>query len=361
IVESGSYLLNRFSGSANIQLNNSTLPNIEINSGATYTLLDNFRTDGNFTLTSGTVNTNGQTAFLGNGNDVISISGTYIVGPDGIVELGNGATLIVNSGGEIQVVGTASNIATVRSAGTGDYNFTVDGTIQAQHYVFSGMGNNGIFINSGGVIDATNNFSNGTFLNGDFGGTLLRVENTQDFTGANSIDNVSFPNDPGGGAFNVTKSIAVSGTLEFTNSGGSFQGEDFDNDPANLINWIGSAVIVWDGSVDSDWFDPNNWTPAQVPTITDNALISDATPSPIISSQGAVVNDLEIDSDGFLSINTADAGVDLNINGELTLDGVLIMSSANDRLEIGGNWSRGGTGKCHCASDTGCKYTSATS
>ena len=64
-----------------------------------------------------------------------------------------------------------------------DIIFTVDGTIHASNYLFEWMDDNGIFVSSTGTIDGTNNFSDGTFTNGEAGRTLLKIENTQDFTG----------------------------------------------------------------------------------------------------------------------------------------------------------------------------------
>ena len=341
---SGTYVLNRVAGSANISMNGSTLQSLVINSGATYTMLDDMILNGNFTLTSGEFDGNGNSVTLGNGADVVSISGTYRVGNGGTLALGNGTALTVNPTGTIYVVGSVGNVATVTRRDGGRYDFSVDGTIHANNYLFEWMDNAGIFVTSSGTIDATDNFSNGTFTNGDGGQTLFRVENTQDLAGAGRIENVSFPSNPGGGAFNVTKSTSSSGSIEFFNATGAFAGESFDNDPNNLIDWTGPVTLVWNGSVNSNWYNANNWTPNQVPTAIDNAEIAASGASPEISSNGAVVNNLTINSSAVLSINTADGGVDLDISGELTINGILSMNSVNDRLEVDGNWTRGGSG-----------------
>ncbi len=340
---SGTFVLNRPVGVANISMNGSTIQNLTINSGAVYTMLDDMILNGNFTLTAGEFNGSGNSVTLGNGADVVSISGIYRVGSGGTLALGNGTALTVNPTGTIYVVGSSGSVANVTRRDGGRYDFNVDGTIHASNYLFEWMDNSGIFVTSLGTIDLTNNFSDGAFTNGEGGQTMLRIENTQDLTGANRIENVAFLVNPGSGAFNVTKSAAGSGSIEFFGASGAFAGEAFDNDPNNLIDWTGPVTLVWDGSESSDWYTANNWTPAQVPTAIDNAEIVSSGTSPVINTNGAVVNNLTVTS-GVLTINTADGGVDLDVAGDLTIDGILAMNSANDRLEVDGNWVRGGSG-----------------
>lgn len=346
-VTSGTYILNRagLGSAANISMNGSTLQNLTINSGAIYTMLDDMILNGNFTLTSGEFDGNGNSVTLGNGADVVAISGVYRVGDGGTLALGNGTALTVNPTGTIYVVGSIGNVASVTRRDGGRYDFSVNGTIHANNYLFEWMDNAGIFVTSLGTIDLTDNFSNGTFTNGEGGQTLLRIENTQDLTGANRIENVAFPANPGGGAFNVTKSASTGGNVEFYNATGVFAGESFDNDPNNLIDWTGPVTLVWNGGAATpNWYDADNWTPDRVPTATDNALIPTGTPTAVIGMNGAVVNNLTIESLASLSINTPDAGVDLDISGELTINGILSMNSSNDRLEVDGNWTKGGSG-----------------
>src|ERR1700720_2280816 len=39
-------------------------------------------------------------------------------------------------------------------------------------------------------------------------------------------------------------------------------------------NTLHSATLTWTGSVSTDWNNPANWTPQQVPTAGDHAIIS---------------------------------------------------------------------------------------
>ncbi len=348
----GTYYLNRTAGSAQIGINGSSLFNLTINSGATYTAADAINLIGDFNLLAGTFNGNGNIVNLGNGNsDVINIQGNYRVGPGGLLGIGDGTTLTVASGGSIEVVGNASSIARVsRNASGNRYNFNVDGNIAARYYLFEYMSSGGINLSSTALIDPVNNFSDGTFTQGANSGQLLRIENNQNFIDPNYIHDVAFPINPGGSAANVTKTGTATGVLEFYNATGLFAGETYDNDPFNIINWTGPIVLTWNGSVSTDWFDSLNWTanfgPPIVPTGNENVFIVPATNQPLIDSLGAITGNLTIQAGAFVILNTpADGGAtDLDINGDLTISGGLQANSANDYITCEGSWTRNITG-----------------
>ncbi|NOZ47269.1 MAG: T9SS type A sorting domain-containing protein [Chlorobi bacterium] len=343
IAQSGTFNLNKSSGSATIQANSSSFNNLTINSGATYTLQDNLSVANNFTLTSGIFDGNGNTVELGNNLDVVSISGTYKIGAGGYLKLGQNVSLTVNSGGVIYVVGSAGNYAYVTNrSGTTRYNFSINGTIHALYYEFDYMNSSGISISSSGTIDGTNNFSYGTFANPISAGTCLKIENTQSFTNASRINDVNFPDNPGGGATNVTKGTAVSGTLEFYNATGSFSGSTFENDPNGLINWTGPVTLTWTGATSSDWNTVGNWSassgPDKVPTGSEDVVIASALNQPEITTTSDTCKSLVINSGAFVSINSSDATSDLVVMGNLEIKGTLSMNSSNDKIEVGGDW-----------------------
>jgi len=349
----GNYVLNSPNSSPlQVGTNGSTLLNLTIDSpgGATYDAQDNISLNGDFNLNAGTFNGNGNTITLGNGTtDIISIIGTYQMGEGGILAIGYGTSLTINAAGNFEAVGTPSNIVTItRNLSGGRYNFTVDGNIAAQYYMFEWMSSNGIYLSGTSAIDATNHFSNGTFTNGANTGQLFRVENTQDFSGANRIENVSFPINPGGSAANVTKNTAGSGTLEFYNSTGAFAGEIYDLDPNNLINWTGPITLTWNGSVSTNWNDAANWTassgPNIVPTGAEDVIIAPAVNQPILTTFGAITANLTINSGATLILNTpADAGAtDLDVNGDLNIIGTLRLNTTADYLTVEGNWTKTG-------------------
>ena len=346
----GTYYLNKPSGTSNLQFNGSTINNLTINSGATYYLQDDLLMNGQFNLIAGTFDGNGNLVKMGNYGEVNEISGLYKIGAGGTLQLPNYGTLKVNSGGEIWVVGDENNAATVTNV-DGRYYFNVEsgGTIRAKYYLFEYMAENGIYIKDGATINANYNFSYGTFTNAANGGTCLRIENTQEFSESNGnpILQVSFPLNPNGGAANVTKTIAVSGVLDFKDYSGEFAGENFDNDPANLINWVSPPYITWTGNIDNDWYKTGNWEvsagPDRIPLISDNVIIPQTTNQPIIDQDGAVAKTLEVQTNATLTLNSAAAtDTTLIVAEDLTFAGRVVMTSGNDTLCVGGNWTNTG-------------------
>ena len=349
----GDYYLNGPAAAKNVSANGSSFRDFTINSpGAVYTALDDISTSRNFLLQDGTFDGNGNTINLGDGNtDVATINGTYRVGPGGTMAVGNYASVTVNTAGTLEIVGSTSSIARVTRRNGGRYNFTVNGSIAARYYSFEFMNNTGIYLSSTATIDATNNFSDGTFTQGPNSGQLFRVENTQTFQGTDSIANVSFPVNPGGSAANVAKMTAVTGDLEFYNATGVFAGESFDNDPSNIIHWTGPIVLTWNGSVSTDWNDSLNWTassgPPIVPTGNEDVIIASALNQPILTTFGQITANLTIESGATVRLGTpADAGeIDLDINGDLTIEngGTLRLTSTGDNLNIEGSWTKQAT------------------
>ena len=350
---SGTYYLNKASGTSNLQLNGSVLYNLTINApNTTYYLQDDLDMHGKFNLIAGTFDANGRTVKMGDYGEVQEISGIYKIQPGGKLLLPNYATLKVNSGGEIYVVGSAFNVATVSNI-TGRYYFNIEngGKIYARNYLFEFMAENGIYIKDGGIIDEDYNFSYGTFTNPVNGGSCLRIENNQNLTEANGhpIVEVSFPYNPGGGAHNVTKRIASAGTVDFKDYSGEFAGEDYDNDPNDLINWVSPPYIMWTGNIDNDWFKIGNWEvtsgPDRIPLITDNVIITQRLNQPIINVGGsAVAKSIDLQDNAILTLNTSSsAGTTLEVAGDVTFTGTITMTTQYDILKVGGNWNNSGT------------------
>ncbi|MCX7986961.1 MAG: hypothetical protein N2662_08485 [Bacteroidales bacterium] len=351
---SGSFILNKVTGTAYIQTNGSVLTNITINSpgGATYVALDNMDLRGNFIIQAGIFNGNGKYISLGDGaTDAVTIQGTYIVGSGGVLALGNGTNLVVNNGGSIQVIGTPTNLAIITHntiAGVGSrYGFTVNGNISAKYALFEYMNALGIYINTTGVIDMNNNFSYCTFDNGLNTGCMLRIENTQRLTGIYRINDVSFPTNPGGSAFNVRKISSAADTIEFYNASGIFAGETYDDDPNDLIIWTGPITLTWIGSVSTNWNDSLNWSasygPPIVPTGNEHVIIAPATNQPIISKAGAKALNLTINNGASLRISTPthNDSIDLQVKGDFYINGQFRLNSTNDIIGVMGNLVKG--------------------
>ncbi len=353
----GLYLLNASSGTPTIGVNGSSIPgNVEINaSGRTYELVDDLALLGSFTLTAGTLDVNGQTLSIGDFEDVVNIFGTLNVSttakPGGTLALGNDTQLVVNPGGSISIVGTPSQIATVTSTGTTDYLFSVTGTggnpgtIAARYYLIEYVNVDGIYINANTTIDATNNFSDGSFQNGFSGGRYLRIENDQDLTGSNRIENIVFDDNPGGGAKNIFKTTSTTGSIELFDYSGGFSGESFDEDPNDLITWLDPPTVTWTGTASTDWFNTANWDSGAIPTSSQDVIIPQTLNEPIIGDNAsvAVARNVTIEVNAVLKIATTDAdAVDLQIAGDLTFEASSSFESSgsDDDIEIGGSWIR---------------------
>jgi hypothetical protein len=349
----GTFYLNNQSGNANIRTNGSVFTNLTINGaiGATFTALDNITVQNNFNLLSGTFNGNGKTINLGDWiNDAVSISGTYMVGSGGILGLGNGTTLTVNSGGSIEVVGSSTSSARVtQNASGGQYSFKVNGNIAAKYALFEYMNTNGINVGDAGTIDITNNFSYSTFTNGANNGVMLWVENTQDLVNPNYLVNVSFALVPGGTSNNVRKLVATNGVIEFYNATGPFSGSFYEQDPYNLIKWTGISTLTWNGSRSTNWRDSLNWTPniglPRVPTDSDNVVIAPAINQPVLTFTGQRAQNLTIRSAATLTFNTSAINdTDLYVNGDVLVNGTLRLNTTNDLISVTDNWIKGATG-----------------
>lgn len=362
---SSTITLNGTAGTYDISMNIANVPaslinNLTINaSGATYNVLDDISIANNFNLLAGTFNGNGNSITLGGvggGAKTVNIQGNFTLGAGGILLLGNAATLSVGSGATLDLVGTAGNPTTVSRNGAGNYSFQVNnGTIAARYTTFEYMNANGIYVTTSASVHATNNFSNCTFTNGTAGGVLLRLEHsTTGFT----ISDISFPTNPGGGAFNVQRTIATSGVIVFDPSTGAFTGESFDNDPSSLLSWPTPITLTWDGSTSTDWYTATNWTPSSggeiIPDATTDVVIVTATNAPSITASGALAKSLTVNS-GTLTINTTDDGTadDLTIAADLVINGGSIVVSANDDIiAIAGGFTRNTGGSFNNGSST---------
>lgn len=100
------------------------------------------------------------------------------------------------------------------------------------------------------------------------------------------------------------------------------------------VTWQNGCVITileyytWTGAVSTDWFDPENWSPKQVPTTDLDAKVPAGCPNyPIITHATLVAGarDLEIFPDAF---------VEISYDGELTVARTLINNNGVNGLTI---------------------------
>ena len=356
------YYLNAPLGATpSIQTNGSSFFGITFDApGATYTMLDDLEIRGNLLLDTNTIlNVSGNTLTLGDGDDVAEVYGILNVSttssPGGTLRMGSGAQLAVKEEGVLSLVGTESQLATVSNHPTngGTYTIRIDGsatqpaTVHAQYYLIEFPSIGGFYITENGLIDTENNFSNGSFNNGFAGGTMLRIENTQDFIEDNLIENISFPSNPGGGATNITKSIATSGSIEIDNYSGAFSGELYDADDNGLITWLIPPIYTWTGLIDNDWFNEQNWDTGLVPDSTSEVYIpqfgAGVLNQPIVSDDDtARMKSLTLENGSFMQVDSDDDnGPDIIVEEAVTINNSvkLEFNGTNDVMQVGGDWN----------------------
>ena len=360
----GCYELCHEAGTCTIKTNGSELNDLIINGGLAsckFVLNDDITVLGNFTLQRGKFDQNGYTATLGNSTDNAVIYGEYNVSPNGVLRIGNMSSFIVKSGGKVNVVGTESKYAMVTN-NTGSYYFTIEsgGEIAANYYSFAYLAKQGLIISDGALIDKVNNFSNGSFNNVVSAGVCLDIRNSQTFDGEGlnfRIENISFPNNPGGGAVNIKKSNA-SGHIVIFNATGMLSGALYENDPFDRVDWTGDVEYVWTaGANNNDWFDERNWsaningepTPSTIPNRETNVVIPYLTSGnikyPIITEGTALAKKLTINQNAKLEINSPEAtAVSLVATSDVIINGNLNMTNETDTIETYGNWVMGNTG-----------------
>ncbi len=366
ITQSGHYELYHNAGESTIQTNGSILNDLTLNGNCNFKLSDDITVYGNFTLQKGTFDQNHHVATLGNSLDNIAIYGTYKVTAGGKLRIGDGTSLVVKAGGVFEALGTASSYAQITN-NSGRYYFTVeaDGRIKADNYNFSYLAKQGIIISDGAIIDGEKNFSNGVFSNVVSGGVCLDIRNSQTMKGTDlegRIRNISFPNNPGGGAVNIRKVESSDGEIEVYNATGLLAGELYENDPHNIITWTGDVEYTWTGRVSNDWWDAGNWIAklngelcaSTIPTADNNVIIPSTSAGsgryPVITHDSAFAKRITIENTAQLTINVADDEPDpircaLYATSDVTINGTLIMTSAIDTLNVRGNWVIGRSGK----------------
>ncbi len=373
INQSGCYELYRPSGTCNITTSGSILNDLIIDgAGCEFVVNDDLTVYGNFTLQSGIFNHNGNVVTLGNSLDNSLIYGHYIVGKGGKLRIGDASSFVVKSGGVFEAVGDNANYAQINNNG-GRYYFTVEGggKILAEYYSFSNLAKQGIIISKDAIIDleTKHNFSNGVFSNVVSAGVCIDIRNNQEFIGDDRIKNVSFPNNPGGGAVNIKKTESTSGNITMYNASGLLSGELYENDPYDLIEWEGDVEYVWTaGANSSDWFDPLNWRaeinkipldpqPGTLPGEENNVIIALTSSNsigtnvyPIITRDSVKVKKLTIDKGANLYIRLESEQPDslrraLIAKSDVIVNGNLYMTSVKDTLQLFGNWVIGTSGR----------------
>lgn len=213
---------------------------------------------GTLTVRAGYMDLNGHYVRC-TGNVTVEDGGKLLVNAGAALEVGQ-TTLDVQSGGLLDVRGTAGNPATVQAwNGATGYRFAFllrsNAVLRAENAVFEYLDAGGLQVQNGATVEEPFTFHGCTFRYGTAGGTLLDLQNSQSFT----IRNAVFPSNAGSGASNVRKTVRL-GRADFVRATGIFAGETYDDDPFNLIDWhsgvlsqvslAGPTVVTKGGSYD---------------------------------------------------------------------------------------------------------------
>lgn len=103
-----------------------------------------------------------------------------------------------------------------------------------------------------------------------------------------------------------------------------------------------NGAKVWNGSVNTDWDNNNNWTPVGRPTAMDCVVIPDTANDPIISGAGynGLGLNMTIHNDAMLTVNSDNAvsitdWVNIDATGELVLDNSASLIQTNNIANTG--------------------------
>lgn len=301
---------------------------------------------------------------------VITVKGGFEIDANATLAFQNQSSVchmnVANSGNPakayLKIVGSNSvNVATITRATTGGQVITVsNATIYARYYVIEYLANSGMDITPSATLDATDNFSNGTFsnINNAVGALYLNLEAA--YSGGPITDVVFNANFTPVIAqqYNVRRELAASniefgGSISGALSGYSFEDDEFTGGPMPIvldasrgkIQWPAITETQWTGLVNSDWNNAGNWS-VGVPTSAIDAVIPNGVPNDPILNVNAECKKLRITS----GILTLDGGFDITSYGDVTIGeatglGKLIVVDPACTITCGGSWARGVNGQ----------------
>jgi hypothetical protein len=173
------------------------------------------------------------------GNITVNSGGTLQVNELGSVALGASRSLTVNNGGALDLNGDIMNQPRITRISSGNYALNVEsgGTIGAVYAIFEHMNTNGVNLKPGAMVDPAKAFHHSTFRNGQSGGRLLTLNNSQAF----AVNYANFPNNTWGGTYNVFKTENA-GVVTFMGFTGLFSGEANEWDPFSRVHWGGETA-----------------------------------------------------------------------------------------------------------------------
>ncbi len=205
---------------------------------------NNVTVNGNLTVQDGHLRISTGHTLTVLGNVTVNNGAILDIESGGTLKLGNNSVLTIDPGGTFEIIGAAQN-AVVNATAPNAYTVVVNGTIKATKYTFSNLGINGVTINSGATIDATNYLQEGTFTYPQNNNTnLLRL--FKEIPG-NTLSSMTFS--MGGSAAsqatikNITTNVAPASlnTLAVSSFSGDLGGPTYESETGYPITWAGET------------------------------------------------------------------------------------------------------------------------
>ncbi|MFC1663481.1 fibronectin type III domain-containing protein, partial [Patescibacteria group bacterium] len=164
------------------------------------------------------------------------------------VKFADGASLTVDDGDALDIIGDASNRTAITRQTAGNYGLTVNGTLDAQYFDVDYINSSGLNISSTAVITE---ITNGSFDNIGSGASASYIT----VSGINSTDsfaNMVFDTNADGADVNVIYNVNADGAninWSFQSASGNKAGEGFDREVNGAnITWSTIFASVNDGS-----------------------------------------------------------------------------------------------------------------
>lgn len=355
--------------------------NQSLTNSRVYTIVDEMNVEEDLIVGNGaTLDLNGSVLTIGNNDADDPASEIFSIQNGATVEIDAGSSLLIDtedtngganpalisvaSGGTLNIVGSTTSAAKINRTGTGRYGISIPSgaSIAAQYYQIDHLNSNGLVVSSGATLDATNNFSNGSFgeMNTSSGVTSTYLQLDAN-TGDIAIDNVTFGfngTPVAGTNINVSRIASATGIITFTNSGGGLgrSGYTYENDPADTngdpsaglpdssdgkLNWGALNQTSWIGSISTDWSTAGNWDNG-VPTAAVEAVIGAGSPfDPVIDgADGTVSVGTLLLTDGTLVLNGGSIIVEEDANLG-TVGATLRVLDATSVISVKGDWAVG--------------------
>ncbi|MDH5689942.1 MAG: fibronectin type III domain-containing protein [Candidatus Bathyarchaeota archaeon] len=270
------------SGTQSVTSNGQSFHNLTINNtGTSVELEDALDVDGNLTITAGTLDTKSGE------NNPINVAGNWAY-EGGAFECRSSTVTFDNATSTSTLTGSTTFYGLVSTASGKLVKFSSSTITYATGYL---------------------NFENITLRS-----TLDNATWYLNLSGTQDVHHV-----------NVRDSNASDGKTIYAGS---------STDLGNNTNWVfDDWLLTWDGDVDNDWNEPENWNFSIVPLSTHTVIIPNVDNDPQLTSDVNIAS-ITIQTGGQLSLNE----YDITISSDVYIHGSLICSNT-EQITLGGNWA----------------------